>query len=375
MNFIKTYQSIKINNSMKKILLLSMISGLFAFGVIAQSKTAAIAFNEMSFNFGSIEESSGLQTHKFEFTNTGGEALIIQNVSTSCGCTTPEWTREPVMPGQKGFVSAAYNPAGRPGPFEKYITVQSNAEPPVLKLTISGNVAPKALTIEDEYKFAFGAIRLNMNHLSFGTVFKGQLDVKEVAMINTSTQPQTVKLENIPAHLSVKITPTTLAPNQKGVIEISYNSAKKDDWGFIIDRMDIFINGVTENANKLIVSANIEEDFSKVSEAQIANGPKINFDNNTFNFGTIKQGESVSYEYKFTNSGKSNLLIRKVTAACGCTAVITSADMIPAGTSGSIKTTFNSSGKTGTQNKTITVITNDPQNPKVILWVKGEITE
>jgi hypothetical protein len=361
---------------MKKIfLLVCLISGMFSLAITAQTKTAAISFNEMTFNFGDVQESGGLQTHKFDFTNTGGEPLVVQNVSTSCGCTTPEWTKEPVMPGQKGFVSAAYNPAGRPGSFEKYITVQTNAEPVTVKLTISGNVVAKPLTIEDEYKFAFGAIRMNMNHLSFGTVYKGQAQVKEVAMINTSSQPQTVKLENIPAHLSAKVTPVTLAPNQKGVIEISYNSAKKDDWGFIIDRMDININGVSENANKLMVSANLEEDFTKISEAEKAKAPKINFTQNTFDFGKIKQGESVSYEYIFTNIGKSDLLIRKVTAACGCTAVITTADVIPAGKTGTIKTTFNSSGKTGTQNKTITVITNDPENPKVILWIKGEITE
>jgi len=361
---------------MKKIfLLVSLISGIFSLSANAQTKTAAISFNEISFNFGNIQESGGLQTHKFEFTNTGGEPLIIQNVSTSCGCTTPEWTKEPVMPGQKGFVSAAYNPADRPGQFEKYITVQSNAAIQIVKLTISGNVAAKPLTIEDEYKYAFGAIRLNMNHLSFGMVYTGQVQVKEVAMINTSAQPLSVKLENIPPHIAVKVIPATLGPKQKGIIEITYNSSKKDDWGFIIDRMDIYINGVTDNAYKLIVSANIEEDFTKISAAEKVNAAKINFAQTTFNFGTIKQGESVSYEYNFTNAGKSNLLIRKVSAACGCTAVITSANVVPAGKSGTIKTTFDSHGKIGQQNKAITVITNDPENPKVILWVKGEVTQ
>jgi hypothetical protein len=361
---------------MKKLLLLvALTSGMISLGVNAQTKTAAISFNEMSFSFGEVQETGGLQTHKFEFTNTGGEPLIIQNVSTSCGCTTPEWTKEPVMPGQKGFVSAAYNPAGRPGQFEKYITVQANTDPPTLKLTINGNVAPNPATVETEYAFAFGPIRMNMNHLSFGTVNKGQIQVKEVAIINTSAEPQTVKLENVPPHLSVKVVPATLGPNQKGVIEITYNSAKKDDWGFIIDRMDIFINGVTENVNKLIVSADIQENFTNISPADRANAAKINFAQNTFDFGKIKQGESVSFEYNFTNTGKSNLFIRKVTAACGCTAAVTTADMIPPGKSGIIKTTFNSAGKTGTQNKTITVITNDPENPKVILWIKGEITE
>lgn len=361
---------------MKKIILLfGFVSILFSVAINAQSKKAAISFNEMSFNFGDVQESSGLQVHKFEFTNTGGEPLIVQNVSTSCGCTTPDWTKEPVMPGQKGYVSAAYNPAGRPGQFEKYITVQSNAEPAMVKLTINGNVAPKPLTIEDEYRFAFGPLRMDMNHLSFGTVYKGQVQTKQVAVINTSAQPQTLALQNVPAHLSVKVVPASLAPNQKGIIEITYNAAKKDDWGFIIDRLDIYINGTTDNQNKLIVSANIEEDFTSITPAQKASAPKINFESNTFDFKSIKQGVSVDYEYKFTNTGKSDLIIRKVTAACGCTAVITSANLIPAGASGTIKATFNSAGKTGQQNKTITVITNDPENPKVILWIKGEVTQ
>jgi len=361
---------------MKKIFLLTgMIFGMYSSATYSQSKTASISFNEISFNFGSMSESDGEKTHKFEFTNTGGEPLIIQNVSTSCGCTTPEWTKQPVMPGQKGFVSAAYNPAGRPGPFEKYITVQSNAEPVSVKLTISGSVSPKTVTIEDEYRFAFGTIRMNMNHLSFGTVFKGKTQTKEVAVINISDQPQTVKLENVPSHISVKTSPETLAPNQKGIIEITYNSTKKDDWGFMIDRMDIYTNGTTQNAHKLIVSADLQEDFSAISAAEKATAARISFDQNTFDFGTIKKGESASFVYTFTNTGKSDLFIRKVTAACGCTAVITSADMIPPGKTGTIKTSFNSAGKSGKQNKTITVITNDPENPKTILWVKGDITE
>jgi hypothetical protein len=352
-----------------------MFSGMFSPVLFAQSKTAAISFNEMVFNFGTVQESGGLQTHKFEFTNTGGEPLIIQNVSASCGCTTPDWTKAPVMPGQKGYVSAAYNPLGRPGSFEKYLTVQANTDPGTIKLTISGNVTPKPVTLEDEYKFPFSGIRMNMNHLSFGTVYKGKTQVKEVLMVNTSETPQTVTLQNIPVNLSVKITPATLAPKQKGVIEITYNPDKKSDWGFIIDRMDVYLNGLTENANKLIVSANIEEDFTNISESDKAKAPKISFTQNTFDFGTIKQGESVSYEYNFTNTGKSDLIIRKVTAACGCTAAMTTADLLSAGKTGTIKTTFNSAGKSGTQNKTITVITNDPENPKVILWIKGEITQ
>ena len=70
--------------------------------VSAQQKAASISFKETVHDFGDIKEADGNVIHKFEFTNTGSEPLIVQNVTPSCGCTTPTWTKEPVMPGEKG---------------------------------------------------------------------------------------------------------------------------------------------------------------------------------------------------------------------------------------------------------------------------------
>lgn len=127
--------------------LLTLTFALFAisFYTFSQNDASSISFEEKVHDFGEFLEADGVVTHKFEFTNTGAEPLIIQRVSASCGCTTPSWTREPVMPGEKGFVSAAYNPAHRPGQFEKTITVYSNASEPVYQLKIKGKVTPQPL--------------------------------------------------------------------------------------------------------------------------------------------------------------------------------------------------------------------------------------
>jgi len=74
-----------------------------------------------------------------------------------------------------------------------------------------------------------------------------------------------------------------------------------------------------------------------------------------------------------TNSGKRDLVIRKVKASCGCTAVQPAKTVISPGESVDIKTVFNSAGKVGNQNKTVTIITNDPKKSTLILWVKGEV--
>lgn len=99
---------------------------------------ATIKFNETVHNFGSFPESAGKVSCDFEFTNTGNSPLVLQDVKASCGCTTPEWTKTPIAPGKKGVIKATYNATGRPGAFNKTITVKSNAGE--IKLIIKGEV-------------------------------------------------------------------------------------------------------------------------------------------------------------------------------------------------------------------------------------------
>lgn len=98
------------------------------------------------------------------------------------------------------------------------------------------------------------------------------------------------------------------------------------------------------------------------------------FESEEFNFGTIEQGESVTHEYKFVNTGNEPLIISKAEGSCGCTVPIFSKEPILKNQSGTIKVTFNSSGKFGIQDKTVTITSNAKQNP-MILHVKGTVTK
>ncbi|MBL7711120.1 MAG: DUF1573 domain-containing protein [Chitinophagaceae bacterium] len=88
-------------------------------------------------DFGIIQEGPTAD-HEFEFTNVGKEPIIISNVSASCGCTTPSYSKDPVLPGKKGTIKASYNTQGRVAPFTKTITITSNVG--VKVLTIKGEV-------------------------------------------------------------------------------------------------------------------------------------------------------------------------------------------------------------------------------------------
>ena len=113
-----------------------------AFNIMAAGKGAEMTFNEKTHDFGTIKEANGSVTHTFEFTNTGGEPLVIINVNASCGCTRPEYPKEPIMPGKKGKVKVTFNPAGRPGEFSKEVKIRTNGDKrPILRIT--GTVIPK----------------------------------------------------------------------------------------------------------------------------------------------------------------------------------------------------------------------------------------
>ncbi len=104
-----------------------------------QTGTPAIQFETEKHDFGRIEK--GVQAkYRFKFTNTGTSDLIINNVHASCGCTTPSWSKDPVKPGESGYIEASYNSNAGHGPFAKTVTVSTNIPNQTKVLTIQGEV-------------------------------------------------------------------------------------------------------------------------------------------------------------------------------------------------------------------------------------------
>ncbi len=109
----------------------------------AENKNATeITFNENMYDFGTIKEGE-LVNYKFKFTNTGKVPLLITNASASCGCTVPNWPKEPIGPGKTGEIDVTFNSEGKPNHAEKTVTVTANTSPMNTILLIKGEVIPK----------------------------------------------------------------------------------------------------------------------------------------------------------------------------------------------------------------------------------------
>jgi hypothetical protein len=130
---------------MKKITTTLLFCGIILSSVLFAQSTggAAATFDRNEHNFGTIREEMGTIATQFEFTNTGTVPLIIQRISAPCGCTTPRYPREPILPGKTGRITVEYHAMGRPGAFNRPVHIFTNVPDTVFTLNVRGVVTPR----------------------------------------------------------------------------------------------------------------------------------------------------------------------------------------------------------------------------------------
>jgi hypothetical protein len=270
------------------------------------------------------------------------------------------------MPGATSKIEIQFDPKGIKGSFSKNITIISNAANNSVMLYVIGAVEqPKG--IEEIYRREMGGVRMTTNLMSFNKLYNTQTLTKSVEVINPTDSAIKVEIPIVPKHLTITIKPKIFLPGDTGRITVTYNASLKGAWGEQTDYLRVFVNEINDKTYKLAVSAEITEDFSTWTVEQRANSPIITFESITFNFDTIFQNSKVEHDFKFTNTGKSDLEIRNVKSSCGCTASNAGEKIVKPGQSSYIHASFSTDERSGLQNKSITVVTNDPENPTIVL--------
>jgi hypothetical protein len=326
-------------------------------------------------DFGDIREADGTVEHTFEFTNNGTAILIIQNVKAACGCTATDWTPEPVKPGEKGIIKATFDPYKRPGAFNKSISIVSNAKSQQVVLYIKGNVEPIARSPEEEYPTEMGGLRVKYKIISFKTLVKEKQVTKTVKVYNEIGKSMTFMDEyKAPDHIKVKFVPQSIPPKTDGLVEVTYDPRELKTLGYKIDYIELKTDEWFNSVKKFIVIASLEEYFPPMTPEQMARAPKLKIENPIHDFGTIKQGESVTTDFVITNIGKETLNIRQTRATCGCTASKPEHSDLKPGESSIIKVTFDSTGRSGEQSKAVMVFSNDPLNPTQKIEIKATVS-
>ncbi|GAC1591791.1 MAG: hypothetical protein NVS3B25_11600 [Hymenobacter sp.] len=233
---------------------------LLAFVISARAQ-GAMQFETDHHDFGNVAEGT-MATYEFKFKNTGNQPVIIANVQASCGCTTPDWTKTPVLPGKSGVIKAMYSSAGRPGVFNKTVTVTSNAAEAIKVLSIKGTVLTKEQikpTLTPAQLAQSPHLVLDQNSHDFGKFEAGQQPVARFVVKNTGkTELQLGALSSDCYCVGYKTTPAPLAPGQSEVVELLYTQRQL---GQVNDVVTIASNDLSGDA-KITLRATIVRDLS-----------------------------------------------------------------------------------------------------------------
>lgn len=234
------------------------------------------------------------------------------------------------------------------------------------------------ISVERYYSIKKGNVWFKATRLMYGFregIMYPQTETDTIYFYNNMDKPMEYEFKNPPEFLSIQMIPATIPAKSEGKIAVAYDTKIKDTYGPTFDYFYMETNDDKMPRKRLIVSPDIKEDFSQLTDEELENAPVISFEESEYEFGTIEQGEKINHTFVFTNEGQRDLIIRKTKASCGCTASAPDKKVLKPGEQGTLEVKFNSYGKKGKQRQRITIIANDPQNPVTKLYLKGNVVK
>ncbi|MDR1406566.1 MAG: DUF1573 domain-containing protein [Tannerella sp.] len=273
------------------------------------------------FDFGLINEEDIDATHVYRVKNTGAAPLVISHVQSSCGCTEPEWTKDPILPGQTGDVVITYVAKNRPGPFTKTVTVYTNEERFRQRLTIKGDVVPVEHNLARSLADTIGITQIERKMFTF-TVQPEQNQTQNVWIRNFADEDATLLLGNIPPYITVEA-PQQLKSGKAERFKITVDGNQAHTRGrklHLLEWKTVTASGKT-SVETLPVSIHFVDAFSKMTPAERQNGAAMQISETILNFGKIKKNrgfmgfgghKNESRRLTLTNTGKSPLTLHSI---------------------------------------------------------------
>ena len=365
---------------------ITLIFSLFSLGSWAQTggekngaeQGSVLRFDSENWDFGSIKEDGGSVKHSFTFKNQSEKPVVILDVTTGCGCTTPTYSRKPVMPQASGQIEVEFDPVGRPGKFVKGVVVYTSAQEKPFQLTISGDVVPRPKTMEELYPFDMGqGVRLSANFHAFAYVNHGKSVKQTIAWINNSSKDLTFELKakersGFFSHNAPKV----MKAGGKGEFTIGYTlPAKSTTYGSLSDVYSVVVQGVESRALFSSHAIAVDNFDAQTEDMSVPCGE---FTKKFIKFGDVKSGEKVKdSSIEVENVGEKPLIIRAVElqskhAKCS----LKPGDRIEKGAKLRLTFEFDSSDcDYGIWVDRVKIITNDPTRPMQTLRLTAIVVE
>lgn len=360
-------------HSIAAFFLLFVLSGN---GKVAAQSNASFVFEGTEWDFGRIREADGPVSHTFRFVNGGKKPILIDRVTTSCGCTTPSYSRAPIMPGAEGTIEVTFDPTGRPDSFRKEIYVISEKGRCRDLLVIRGEVIPRPRTVEDDYPYYMvSGIRFDETTFAFRTLPQGGTRSMVVRYVNTSDRELPLAFSFTEQSGLLRIdAPESVCAGCRGEITLTYSLPEGEDhYGLFHDNV-ILSAGGKESERSLYTSAIGVDDFARQSN-EIA--PRLSIEGQYHDFGSIRRREEpYTCRVTFENRGEEPLIVRYAETKPELKSDIEEGLRLEPGESRVFEVSFDTSDRMlGDYLGTLSVIVNDPLRPMRTIRIVARIRD
>ena len=327
-------------------------------------------FDKMTHEFGVVLWKHPA-TATFQIKNDGDKPLVISNVTTSCGCTVADWTKEPIAPGATGVVTSTFD-AKALGHFYKDIGVYCNASARPIYLMLRGEVSadPKNYTLTHPYEI--GAIRLNKAAIEFDDTNKGDKPTMEILVANTTSDVYTPVLMHLPPYLEAVAVPERIGKKATGKIKVTLDTNKLPKFGLTTATVYLsrFPGDKVSEENAIPVSAVLLPDFSNMSQQQRLNPPAVQLSATEFTVPPLAENAKKKLTVVVKNVGKSDLEITDLQVFNPALGVQLKKRVLKPGAQTKMKiTVYGKYLKKVKSAPRVLMITNDPNCPKIVIRV------
>ena len=340
-----------------------------------------IRFDKKVHDFGDVLMAEGPVTCLFTFTNTARQPIVIHNVISSCGCTTPEWTREPVRPGATGTIQVTFSNDQGPYPFEKTLTVYvgvgaSSLDRPVV-LRLRGVAHEKKKDLDELFTTQIGPLGLRKTETSIGYLDQGVVKSDQMQVANLSRSELKVENGQVSPGLRIDVSPNPIPARSMARLTYTVNPAAMGEtaWGRRHFVATFRLNG-REYPDKLSISGVIKDNFEKLSKADIEQAGVPVIDRSYFEFGEVRKGQAVNATYSIRNKGKRPLVIHHIDGQGDAAIVLTQLPLtIKPGGKADVKVRLDTAALEygGEVMEVLSVITNAPSKPILNLFITGNV--
>lgn len=362
---------IRIEKTLYTLLILSFFSQL---ALAQETITPKVVWAVNKVDLGTVLEEQGPQVAEFEFTHTQDSLFYIETVVTDCGCTTVEYTQDTLVVGESGTLRVSFDPSSGAGFFSRMIVVKGNLQGVQDTLYIEGNAIPRASDPEGTYRTRKRELGFRLSKINVGEVFTNVPKLKQVEVYNFGKTPYYKDSLTYagPEYIQVSQLTDSIMPNDRGLLQVAYDGAMKNDLGYFEDQISLTWQDTT-GFIALSVLADVFEYYAPFAKDDLKQVPQLVIDPKEIDLKTIKASAVYEEEVLITNRGRQILEIKKIQGNCSCLKLEIPKTTLDPGESLHLKVTFDPKGRLGIDQRNIYIFSNDPLNPVQLFLLKSRV--